>query len=110
MTMMKPTDRRPTVPGRILQRHYLEPRDITISAFAGAVDVSRKHMSEIVNGHARIEPDLAARMAKVLGTTTDLWINLQAAVDAFDATLASKSWKPKKTFTKVPRGGLVAAE
>jgi addiction module HigA family antidote len=65
------------------------------------VDLSRKHMSAIVNGHSRVEPELAARMAKVLGTTTELWINLQAAVDAYDATLAVQTWKPKKTFRRV---------
>lgn len=60
---MRPSHRRPSPPGRILMRHYLEPRGVTITAFAAAVDVSRKHMSAIVNGHARIEPDVAARLA-----------------------------------------------
>jgi len=100
---MKPTHRRPASPGQILLRHYLEPRGATITAFAAAVDVSRKHMSEIVNGHARIEPEVAARMAKVLNTTTELWINLQAAVDAFDAEHRSASWTPDRTFIEPMR-------
>ncbi len=100
---MRPSHRRPSPPGRILMRHYLEPRGVTITAFAAAVDVSRKHMSGIVNGHVRIEPDVAARMAKVLNTTTEFWINLQAAVDAFDGERLSAAWTPARTFFEQAR-------
>lgn len=46
--------------------------------------VSRKHMSAIVNGRAAITADTATRMAVVLGTTAQFWLNLQNAVDLFD--------------------------
>src|SRR6185369_16856249 len=84
-TAMLKRKRRPTRPGVILKEHYLSPRSISISGFADAVGYSRKQISAIVNGNAPIEPSLAARMAKVLGTTADFWLNLQTAVDAFDA-------------------------
>ena len=100
---MTPTHRRPSPPGRILLRHYLEPRGVTITAFAAAVDVSRKHMSAIVNGRARVEPDMAARVAKVLNTTTGFWINLQAAVDAFDAERLAAAWTPGRTYLEPAR-------
>lgn len=79
-------------------QHYLQPRGVTITAFAAAVGMSRKHMSAIVNGHVRMEPEVAARMAKVLNTTTEFWINLQAAVDAFDAEHLSAAWTPRRIF------------
>lgn len=101
---MRQNNRRPTPPGQILQLHYLEPRAITIAAFAAAIGVSRKHMSGIVNGRARLEPALAARIAKVLRTTTEFWINLQAAIDAFDADRAAKRWKPTTIFARPARG------
>jgi len=100
---MRPLHRRPTPPGRILMQHYLAPRGVTITALAAAVDVSRKHMSMIVNGHVRVEPDVAARMAKVLNTTTEFWINLQAAIDAFDAERLSAAWKPGRIFLEPVR-------
>ncbi len=86
--------RRPTAPGVILRAHYLEPRAISITRFSGAADCSRKHMSNIVNGRARIEAPLAARMARVLGTTTWFWLNLRSAVDAYDAERELVAWSP----------------
>ena len=71
--------RRPTPAGTILKAHYLEPRAISVTAFARAAGCSRKHMSNIVNGSARYDAGLAARIARVLGTSTELWINLQTA-------------------------------
>lgn len=52
-------------------------------------------MSRIVNGRARIEPRIAARLARVLGTTPHLWLNLQAKLDAHEADRALKNWKPR---------------
>lgn len=65
-----------------------------MTALSRAVGISRKHMSDIVNGRSRIEPRIAARLAKALGTTTALWLNLQAAVDAWDADREARAWKP----------------
>jgi addiction module HigA family antidote len=91
--------RRPSAPGDIIRAHYLDERGVTIAALARAIGVSRKHMSDIVNGHARVEPVVAAHLAKVLGTSTALWLNLQAAVDAWDADRETRSWKPSMRFS-----------
>ncbi len=90
--------RRPSMPGEILRELFLAPRAISISRFAAAIEVSRKHMSDVVNGKVRIEPTMAGRIAKALGTTSQTWLNLQAAVDAYDADAAVRSWKPKESF------------
>jgi antitoxin HigA-1 len=92
------TSRKPTEPGKILKAHYLAPRKITITAFASAIDCSRKHISNIINGSARIEADLATRIASVLGTTPEFWLNLQNAVDVYQARKNNRNWKPAKTF------------
>jgi addiction module HigA family antidote len=90
--------RRPTEPGEILKEFYLESRGISITAFSEAVGCSRKHMSQIVNGNSRIEAKLAARIGEVLGTSAELWLNLQNKVDLFDAQQSLKNWKPKQRF------------
>jgi antitoxin HigA-1 len=77
--------RRPSLPGEILAELYLVPRDISIAKFAEASGVTRKHMSGIVNGHVAITAEMAARIAAVLGTTAQYWLNLQNAVDLYDA-------------------------
>ncbi|MEO3433006.1 HigA family addiction module antitoxin [Inquilinus sp. CAU 1745] len=90
--------RRPTPPGTILTEMYLKPREVSLTAFAGAIGISRKHMSQIVNGHVRLEPEIAARIGKVLGTSAELWINLQARLDAYEAHQSVKDWTPTVTF------------
>jgi len=89
--------RRPTLPGEILVELYLAPHDISIAKFAEAVGVSRKHMSAIVNGRASITAETATRMAAVLGTKAQYWLNLQNAVDLYDAEqrLAEAASRPQ---------------
>ena len=91
-------NRRPSHPGAILRAHYLEPRGVGIGELAAAIEVSRKHLSQVVNGHKRVEPALAARLAKALGTTAQFWLNLQSAVDAWDAVAAAAAWRPGREF------------
>lgn len=95
--MLQP-NRRPTLPGVILKEHYLIPRGISISAFARAVGCSRKHMSRIVNGDVRIEALLAVKIACVLDTTPQFWLNLQNAVDLYNAKQDMEGWKPNEIY------------
>jgi antitoxin HigA-1 len=89
--------RRPSRPGEILSELYLAPHDITVAAFAEACGVTRKHMSGIVNGHVGITAEMAARIAAALGTTAQYWLNLQNAVDLWEAEerLAADPARPR---------------
>ena len=75
----------PAHPGDVLKRSEMEPRQLSVSALAEAIQVSRKHLSQVVNGHARITPDLAVRLARAFRTSPDLWINMQAEYDRWEA-------------------------
>jgi addiction module HigA family antidote len=85
--------RRPSLPGEILVELYLAPHEISIAKFAEACGVTRKHMSAIINGRAAI----TAEMATALGTTPQFWLNLQSAVDLYDAEerLAASGNRPR---------------
>ena len=85
MAMTRKQTRRPSPPGEILSELYLAPHEISIAKFAEACGVTRKHISRIVNGRAAITAEMAARMARALGTTAQYWLNLQNALDLFDA-------------------------
>lgn len=78
-------ERRPRAPGYLLSTYYLEPRGITVTRFAQAAGLTRKHISNIIHGHAAVTPETAVRFAMVLGTAPEYWLNLQNAVDLFDA-------------------------
>lgn len=95
--------RRPTEPGEILNELYLAPYGISISQFAEAAGVSRKHMSAVVHGRASITADLATRIATALGTSAQFWLNLQNAVDLYDAGKAVKSAKKRPRQMTFPK-------
>ncbi|MCS6903229.1 MAG: HigA family addiction module antitoxin [Candidatus Bipolaricaulota bacterium] len=88
----------PTSPGVILRELYLAPRGISVTDFAKAVGCSRKHMSQIIHGKARIEASLAMRIGAVLGTSAELWLNLQNKLDLYQAERELKKWKPQEVF------------
>ena len=80
--------RLPTHPGVILRKYYLEPRGISVSAFARAAGLTRKHISTIVNRRAGVTAETAVRFAAVLETSPEYWLNLQTAYDLYRAVLA----------------------
>jgi antitoxin HigA-1 len=88
--------RRPALPGEILRELYLQPNHITQEILADAAGLSRKHISAIVNGRARIAAESAARIAAALGTTAQYWLNLQNAVDLWDASVRLEQDAEKK--------------
>jgi antitoxin HigA-1 len=96
-TMPTQRTRRPTPPGEILAELYLAPHEISIAAFAETCGVTRKHMSGIINGHVAITAKMATRIAAALGTTAQYWLNLQNAVDLYDAEqrLAANDTRPQ---------------
>lgn len=95
--MLQP-QRRPTAPGEILREHYLKPRGLSVAELARAVDHSYKHMSQVVNGRAAIEARLACKLAAVLGTTPEFWLNLQKAVNLWEARQELAGWQPAATY------------
>lgn len=95
---MKLQRRRPTNPGMILRELYLKPRGIKQSAFHAAIELSAKQLSLIINGHAPITPEVAVKIGRALGTSAELWLNLQRAVDVYDAEEKLKRWKPTQSY------------
>jgi len=63
----------------------LQPLGVSITAAADALGVTRKHVSEIVNGHAPVSADMAIRLAGALGTEPEIWVNMQAQYDLWEA-------------------------
>ncbi|MFP6731012.1 MAG: HigA family addiction module antitoxin [Alphaproteobacteria bacterium] len=87
-------NRKPTAPGTILRSYYLAPRNLSINRFSKAAGLTRKHVSNIVNGHAGITSETAYRFSQVLGTTPQFWLNLQNSVDLYETSQRLSSWRP----------------
>jgi addiction module HigA family antidote len=90
--VMVPADRRPSIPGDLI-RDYLEGESLylTQDAFAKRLGISRANLNAIINGKRAITPEMAMRLERVLGVSMQTWLNLQLAVDIYDATHSAKA-------------------
>lgn len=80
-----PTHRPPTPPGEILLHDFIEPLGLTQAAVARAIHVPYQRLNEVVRGARAVTAETALRLAKLFGTSPDLWLNLQQAVDLYEA-------------------------
>ena len=71
----------PPHPGLSVRYDCLEPLGLTVTEAAKRLGVSRKQLSDIVNGRSGISPVMAIRLDKAFGGGADTWYRLQAAYD-----------------------------
>jgi len=72
-------------PGEVLNEEFLGPLQISQNALARAMRVPPRRVNEIVHGQRSVSADTALRLAKVLGTTPQFWLGLQADYDLEEA-------------------------
>jgi len=77
--------RRPTPPGEMLLEEFLKPAGITQLALAKKMGVPIQRVNGIVAGRRAVTAETAILLSRALGTTPALWLNLQVAVDLWDA-------------------------
>ena len=75
----------PPHPGLSVRHDCLEPLGLSVTDAAMALGVSRKQLSELVNGRAGISPEMAIRLDRAFGGGADTWLRLQAAFDLAQA-------------------------
>jgi len=75
----------PPHPGLSIRHDCLEPLDISVTEASRKLGVSRKQLSDLVNGHAGISPEMAIRLDKAFGGGAETWLRLQAAYDLAQA-------------------------
>jgi addiction module HigA family antidote len=82
-------ERIPTHPGEIL-KDELEAREISMNQFAKELNVPAGRISQILAGKRAVTPDTAIRLSNYLGTSAEVWMNLQTQ---FDLAIARKKLK-----------------
>lgn len=73
----------PAHPGEVL-REWI-PEGMTVTEAAAQLGVSRVTLSKVLNANGGISADMALRLAQWLGTTPDVWLEMQAAWDLWQA-------------------------
>ena len=76
---------KPPHPGEVIRSLCLEPLGLTVTDAAGALGVSRKTLSAVLNGRAGISPEMAVRLSIAFGTSAEMWMNLQVRFDLWHA-------------------------
>ena len=65
-----------TPPG-VTIKEQLDDRGMTQKEFAFRMDMSEKHISQLINGEVRLTPAVALRLESVLGVPASFWNNLE---------------------------------
>lgn len=86
----------PPHPGLSLRHDCLEPLRLSVTDAAKRLGVSRKQLSDVINGHSGISPEMAIRLHKAFGGGADTWLRLQAAYDLAQAMKREKEIKVER--------------
>jgi len=71
----------PAHPGEVLRELCLEPLGLSVTQTAEALGVSRKNLSELLNGHIGVSPEMALRLGMAFNTSAEVWLNMQMSYD-----------------------------
>ena len=74
----------PPHPGLSIRHDCLEPLGLTVTEAASKLGVSRKQLSDVVNGRSGISAEMAIRLDKAFGGGAETWLRLQATYDLAD--------------------------
>lgn len=77
----------PLHPGEVLREEFLVPLNLSAGSLAKACDLPRTRIERIVAETTGISADTALRLGKALGTSTQIWLNLQNRYDVEIAKL-----------------------
>src|SRR5665811_2005238 len=71
----------PMHPGEVLREEFLVPLNLSSGALAKACGLPRTRIERIAAETTGITADTALRLGKALGTSAQLWMNLQNRYD-----------------------------
>lgn len=84
--------RNPAHPGEVIRELCLAPVNLSITETAAALGVTRKALSDLVNGHSGVSPEMAIRLEKAGWSTADHWLRMQMQYDL---------WRVRQTAAKL---------
>lgn len=84
---------RPTSPAEIIKEEFISDK-FPQTLVQQALGFSESDMEKFLSGLTPITSDIADKLSGLFGTSKELWINLQNAVDKFDQRLPPFEVKP----------------
>jgi antitoxin HigA-1 len=86
----------PSHPGEVIKHDCIEASQMTVTDAADGLGVSRKALSELINGKSGVSPDMAIRLEKAGWGTADTWLRMQMQFDLWQARKKSGKLKVKR--------------
>ena len=96
------TKRKPVHPGQLFKEEVLVPLGFTVTQAAIDLGISRKALSELLNGRSSLSPEMAIRIGKATRTSPESWLNMQIKLDLWEAEKKNPEVIPfpvKENFT-----------
>lgn len=75
----------PPHPGEFIHDVYLEPTGLSCRYLAKQLDVASSTLNRILKGQSGISPEMALRLSKEIGRTSDSWLAMQHNYDLWQA-------------------------
>ena len=97
-----PTNRPPSHPGEMLQEEFLSPLGVTPRDLARRIKLSLPRVTQIIQGHRALTPDIALRLEQLLGVEAQFWLNLQTMWDLYHARRSSRT-KAIRRIRRLPK-------
>lgn len=85
MSEAMPVDKigmKPVHPGTFLRDEVIDELGLSVARAAEILGVRRATLSALLNGNARLSPEMALRFEKAFGISMDMMLRLQAWHDA----------------------------
>jgi addiction module HigA family antidote len=86
----------PPHPGEIVRELCLAPLDLSVVDAAKALGVSRKSLSQLLNGRAGVSPMMALRLSLAFGTSPESWLNHQTHYDLWKLRARGRKLKVRR--------------
>jgi addiction module HigA family antidote len=75
----------PPHPGEVIRELCLEPLGISVTEAAKGLGVTRKALSELLNGRSGVSSSMALRLGIAFDSTPESWLNMQQHYDLYHA-------------------------
>ena len=86
----------PPHPGDFIRTEIIEPAQLSVTAAAAALQVSRVTLSSLLNGKADLSGDMALRLEKAFGVKMDTLMRMQSAFDIAETRKRAKGIRVKR--------------
>ena len=75
----------PPHPGHSIRENCLKPLGLNVTEAAQVLGVARHTLSQVLNGHAAISPEMALRLEKAGWSIAEFWLRRQTTYDLVQA-------------------------